>query len=60
MKFIEIELWFYVMIVQVHLSDIWKEKYEEWLDIEVFQMPRDWDKILRSPSAYLEVKAMDY
>lgn len=43
----------------VPLSEAWKEKYEEWLEVEVFQMPRDWDKILESPSHHMEVKPMD-
>ena len=24
---------------EVELSDIWKQKYEEWLEVEVFMMP---------------------
>lgn len=43
----------------VPLSEAWKEKYEEWLEVEVFQMPRDWDKVLESPSYHMEVKPMD-
>lgn len=43
----------------VPLSQSWKEKYEEWVEVEVFQMPRDWDKFLESPSNYLEAKPMD-
>ncbi len=43
----------------VELSDIWKENYEKWVDVEVFLMPRDWDKVLHSPNAFLEAKAME-
>lgn len=43
----------------VALSKTWKEKYEEWLEVEVFQMPRDWDKLLESPTHHLEAKPMD-
>lgn len=41
------------------LSESWKEKYEEWLEVEVFQMPRDWDLFLESPANYLDAKPMD-
>lgn len=44
---------------QVHLSEAWKQKYEEWIEVEVFQMPRDWDSILQSPTAFMEAKAME-
>ena len=44
----------------VPLSQTWKEKWEEWVEIEVFQMPRDWDKLLESPDHYLEAKPMDF
>ena len=43
----------------VQLSEAWKEKYEEWLEVEVFQMPRDWDSLLESPLHHLEAKPMD-
>ncbi|CAI8001053.1 Striatin-interacting protein 1 homolog [Geodia barretti] len=43
----------------VPLSKAWKEKYEEWVEVEVFQMPRDWDKFLESPTHYMEAKPMD-
>ena len=43
----------------VPLSETWKEKYEEWLEVEVFQMPRDWDMFLESPAHYLDAKPMD-
>lgn len=45
---------------QVQLSEIWKKKYEEWLEVEVFSNPHDWDKILLSPGAFMEVKAMEF
>lgn len=44
---------------EVQLSEIWKQKYEEWVEVEVFMMPQDWDKILQSPAAFLEAKAME-
>lgn len=43
----------------MELSDIWKAKYEEWLEVEVFSNPRDWDTIISSPTAFLECKAME-
>lgn len=43
----------------VELSEIWKENYEKWVEVEVFLMPRDWDKVLHSPTAFLEAKAME-
>ena len=43
----------------VELSEAWKDKYEEWLEVEVFAMPRDWDKFLASPTYHLEAKPMD-
>ena len=43
----------------VPLSEAWKEKYEEWVEVEVFQQPRDWDSFLGSPAQYLEAKPMD-
>ena len=51
----------YLSILGEHvpLSQAWKEKYEEWLEVEVFQMPRDWDTFLESPMHHLEAKPMD-
>jgi hypothetical protein len=51
----------YLSILGEHvpLSEAWKEKYEEWLEVEVFQMPRDWDTFLESPMHHLEAKPMD-
>ena len=43
----------------VHLNDIWKEKYEEWLEVEVFGEPKDWDTIIKSPH-YFDVKPMEF
>ncbi len=43
----------------IELSDIWKEKCEKWVEVEVFLMPRDWDTVLHSPTAFLETKAME-
>ena len=43
----------------VHLNEIWKEKYEEWLEVEVFGKPKDWDKIIKSPH-YFDVKPMEF
>ena len=48
-----------VLGAHVPLSETWKEKYEEWLEVEVFRMPRDWDSILQSPTHHLEAKPMD-
>ena len=45
---------------EVHLNDIWKEKYEEWLDVEVFGEPKDWDKILKSHLCYFDLKPMEF
>lgn len=45
---------------EIQLSDIWKKKYEEWLEIEVFSAPHDWDKVLSSPHASMEIKAMEF
>ena len=45
---------------QIHLSEIWKKKYEDWLEVEVFSSPHDWDKVLSSPAAALELKAMEF
>ena len=46
--------------MQIHLSEIWKKKYEDWLEVEVFSCPHDWDKVLSSPHACLELKAMEF
>ena len=47
-----------MMMVQMEVSDIWKSKYEEWLEMEVFSNLRDWDAIISSPTAFLECKAI--
>ena len=38
-----------VLGAHVELSHNWKETYQEWLEVEVFQYPKDWDSILHSP-----------
>lgn len=43
----------------VPLSKEWKEKYEEWVEVEVFQKPMDWDNFLQSPTKFLDAKPMD-
>lgn len=49
-----------ILNTQIQLSEIWKKKYEEWLEVEVFSSPHDWDKVLSSPTAFLELKAMEF
>jgi len=44
---------------ELELSEVWKTKYEEWMEVEVFMMPRDWDKVLQSPAAFLETKPLE-
>ena len=38
----------------VELSSNWKETYQEWLEVEVFQHPTNWDNLLQSPTAHLD------
>lgn len=47
-------------MLQIHLSDIWKKKYKEWLEVEVFSCPHDWDSILSSPAVSMEIKSMEF
>ena len=44
---------------EAELSAVWAEHYLAWLEVEVFLLPRDWDALLLSPSAFLEAKAME-
>ena len=44
---------------EVELSELWKSKYEEWVEVEVFLKPRDWDKVLQSPMAPLDTKPLE-
>ena len=30
----------------VHLTDTFKENYESWVDMEVFEKPIDWEELL--------------
>ena len=48
-----------VLSEPVELSETWKRKYKEWVEVEVFQMPRDWDKVLESVSHRLDAKPME-
>lgn len=43
----------------IELNEIWKEKYEEWLEVEVFGEPKDWDKIIKSPQ-HFDLKPMEF
>ena len=43
----------------IELSQSWKENYEKWLEVEVFQHPIDWDKFLESPTRHIDIKALD-
>jgi len=42
------------------LNEVWKKKYEDWLEVEVFGEPHDWDSILSSTSAFMDVKTMEF
>ena len=53
-------LLFHPLYLQVKLNEVWKKKYEDWLEIEVFSRPHDWDSILSSTSAFMDVKAMEF
>ena len=44
----------------VVLSKSFTEHYEEWVELEVFLMPKDWDRVLKTPSAYMELKLVDF
>ena len=44
----------------VALSKSFTEHYEEWVELEVFLMPKDWDRVLQTPSAYMELKLVDF
>lgn len=44
----------------VELSKEWKENYERWVEVEVFQHPIKWDKFLDSPTKQLDVKPLDF
>ena len=50
----------YFFSLQIELSDIWKKKYEQWLEVEVYSSPHDWDTVLQSPQAFMELKAMEF
>lgn len=45
---------------EVELSKNFMEHYEEWVDLEVFLMPKDWDNVLKMPSAFMELKLVDF
>ena len=44
---------------EVELSELWKSKYEEWVEVEVFLKPRDWDEVLQSSTAPLDTKPLE-
>ena len=44
---------------EVELSELWKSKYEEWVEVEVFLKPRDWDQVLQSSTAPLDTKPLE-
>ena len=44
---------------EVPLNEIWKEKYEEWIEVEVFSQTRDWDEMIKSP-LYFDLKPMEF
>ena len=50
----------FVCADQVKLNAVWKKKYEDWLEVEVFGKPHDWDSLLSSTSAYMDVKTMEF
>ena len=43
----------------VELTQAWKQTYEHWLEVEVFQHPVDWDKLLESPTGQLDIKPLE-
>lgn len=43
----------------VELSSNWKDTYQEWLEVEVFRHPTDWDNLLKSPTAHLDAKPLE-
>lgn len=44
----------------VVLSKSFAEHYEEWVELEVFLMPKDWDRVLKMSSAFMELKLVDF
>ena len=44
---------------QIELSKDWKDNYEKWLEVEVFEHPIDWDNFLVSPTRHLDIKPLD-
>ena len=44
---------------EVTLSKGFLEHYEEWVELEVFRMPKDWENVLKMPSAFMELKLID-
>ena len=44
----------------VVLSRSFVEHYEEWVELEVFLKPKDWDRVLEMPSAFMELKLVDF
>ena len=46
--------------LQVQLNEMWKKKYEDWLEVEVFTNPHNWDTALSSSAVFMDVKAMEF
>ncbi len=44
----------------VELSKEWKENYEKWVQVEVFEHPINWDKFLDSPTKQMDIKPIDF
>lgn len=43
----------------VELSKQWKDNYENWVEVEVFKHPVNWDNFLRSPTKHIDIKPLD-
>ena len=43
----------------IELSQSWKDNYEKWVEVEIYEHPTNWDEVLQSPCIYMDVKTID-
>jgi hypothetical protein len=43
----------------IELSQVWKDNYEKWLEVEVFKHQTNWDEVLLSSCSFINVKPLD-
>ena len=48
-----------VLSEPVELSQAWKDTYEQWMEVEVFQHPIDWDSLTKAPFSHIDTKPLE-